>query len=140
MTARESRLDRFDRLVVALIILVLCATLAIVARPLNAFFNEPLLDDGYYVLAIARRIGLGQGVTYDGATLTNGFQPLWVFLCAPLFWLSDGDRVSGIRCVLGFHWLLYAFGSLLAAALARRVFGTSGDRPRSAGLVAALVF
>ena len=47
MTNPASRLDRFDRLVVALVILVLCAALAIVARPLDAFFNEPLLDDGY---------------------------------------------------------------------------------------------
>jgi hypothetical protein len=140
MTAPESRLDRFDRLVVALAILVLCAALAIVARPLNAFFNEPLLDDGYYVLTIARRIGLGQGVTYDGTTLSNGFQPLWVFLCAPLFWLSDGDRISGIRYVLVLHWLLYALGALLAAALAQRLFAKSTDRPRSAALIAALVF
>ncbi len=140
MTATESRLDRFDRLVVALVILVLCAALAIVARPLHAVFNEPLIDDGYYVLTIARRIGLGQGVTYDGTTLSNGFQPLWVFLCAPLFWLSDGERLNGIRYVLVFHWLLYAFGALLAAALAERVFAKSTDRPRSAALIAALIF
>src|SRR6188474_2715798 len=82
-------LDRFDRAVIVLVLLVLCSALAIVARPLHAVFDDPLSDDGYYVLAIARRIALGQGVTYDGATLTNGFQPLWVFLCAPLFWLSD---------------------------------------------------
>jgi hypothetical protein len=140
MNAAEFRLDRFDRPVVALIILVLCAALAIVTRPLNAFFNEPLLDDGYYVLTIARRIGLGQGVTYDGTTLTNGFQPLWVFLCALLFWLSDGERLSGVRCVLVVHWLLYALGALLTAALAKRVFAKSTDRPRSAALIAALVF
>ena len=92
------------------------------------------------MLTIARRIGLGQGVTYDGTTLSNGFQPLWVFLCAPLFWLSDGDRISGIRYVLVLHWLLYALGALLAAALAERLFAKSTDRPRSAALIAALVF
>ena len=140
MIATTSRLDRFDRLVVALIIVVLCAALAIVARPLNAFFNEPLLDDGYYVLTIARHIALGQGVTADGTTLSNGFQPLWTFLCAALFWLSDGERVSGVRYVLVLHWLLYALGAFLAAALAERVFAKSTDRPRSAALIAALVF
>jgi hypothetical protein len=140
MIATTSRLDRFDRLVVALIIVVLCAALAIVARPLNAFFNEPLLDDGYYVLTIARHIALGQGVTADGTTLSNGFQPLWTFLCAALFWLSDGERVSGVRYVLILHWLLYALGAFLAAALAERVFAKSTDRPRSAALIAALVF
>src|SRR4030095_357231 len=118
----------------------LCPPRAIVPAPPSPFFNEPLLDDGYYVLAIARRIGLGQGVTYDGTTLTNGFQPLWVFLCAPLFWLSDGERLSGVRYVLVFHWLLYALGALLTAALAERVFAKSTDRPRSAALIAALVF
>jgi hypothetical protein len=140
MTNPQSRLDRFDRLVVVLVILVLCAALAIVARPLNAFFNEPLLDDGYYVLTIARRIALGQGVTSDGTTLSNGFQPLWTFLCAALLWLSDGERISGVRYVLILHWLLYALGAFLAAALAERVFAKSTDRPRSAALITALLF
>jgi hypothetical protein len=123
-----------------LIALVLCAALAIVARPLQTVFDEPLSEDGYYVLTVARHIGLGQGVTYDGATPSNGFQPLWVFLCAPLFWLSDGDRVSGIRCVLGFHWVLYALGAILLAALSQRIIGKVADRPKLAALLAALVF
>src|SRR5215211_8394940 len=131
MSAAKARLDRFDRLVVALAILVLCAALAIAARPPNAFFNEPLLDDGYYVLTIARRIGLGQGVTYDGTSLSNGFQPLWVFLCAPLFWLTEGERVSGIRYVLGLHWLLYALEALMAAMLYARIIERISDRRRT---------
>ena len=134
------RLDRFDRLVVVLIIVALGAALAIVTRPLHSLFNDPLTEDGFYVLSVARQIGLGRGVTYDGETLSNGFQPLWVFLCAPLFWFSDGDRAIGIRYVLGFHWLLHAVNASLTAALAARLFGKFTDRPRSAGLIAALAF
>ena len=136
----QARLDRFDRLVIALVIVVLCAALAIIARPLNSFFNEPLLDDGYYVLTVARYIALGHGVTSDGTTLSNGFQPLWTFLCAALFWLSDGERLSGVRYVLVLHWLLYSLGAFLMAAFAERVFAKATDRPRSAALITALVF
>jgi hypothetical protein len=134
------RLSHLDRFIVLLIALVLCAALAIVARPLQSVFDAPLEEDGYYILAVARRIALGQGVTYDGVSLTNGFQPLWTFLCAPLFWLVHGDRVAGVRAVLGFYWVLYALGALMVAVLFARTVGRTGAAPRSAGLIAALVF
>src|SRR5476651_202973 len=111
-TGRPRHLDRF---VVVLVALILCAAFAIVARPVPSIFDNPLEEDGYYIMAIARWIALGHGVTYDGESLSNGFQPLWTFLCAPFFWLADGDRVTGIRCALGLHGLFYALGALMTA-------------------------
>src|ERR1700722_13108756 len=120
---RHESTKRFslDRIVVVLVVLILGAALAIVARPLPAVFDVPLDEDGYYIMAIARWIALGHGVTYDGQSLSNGFQPLWVFLCAPFFWLVDGDRVAGIRYALGLHWLFYALGALMTGALFARI-------------------
>src|SRR5215472_12978074 len=95
-TLLPARLDRFDRLIVIVAILALGSVLAIVVRPPGALFDLPLGDDGFYVMSVARHFALGQGLTYDGETLSNGFQPLWVFLCAAMFWLSDGERAAGI--------------------------------------------
>src|SRR5579883_583184 len=122
-------------------VLVALATLAIVAKPVAMLFNRPLEEDGFYVLNVARHIGLGLGISVDGHTPTNGFQPLWVFLCAPLFWLAHGGRELGIRLVLGFHWLLYIgaafiFGSVTATIMR----GVTGLAPRTVSILASLVY
>jgi hypothetical protein len=139
---REStgHLRHLDRFVMVLVALILCAALAIVARPLPAFFDSPLDEDGYYVMAIARWIALGHGVTYDGETLSNGFQPLWAFLCALFFWLADGDRIAGIRYALGLHWLFYGLGALMTGALFARIADKLAVGSLSGRVIGALVF
>lgn len=134
------RRGRLDLLVAILVALILCAALALIVRPLQSIYGSPLQEDGYYILSIARRIALGQGITNDGVSPTNGFQPLWTFLCAPIFWLVGGDRLAGIRLVLGFHWLLYALGALMTGALFARIADRPGFTPRTTGLLAAFVF
>lgn len=134
------RLSHLDRIVVVLVVLILGAAFAIVARPVPAVFDAPLEEDGYYIMAIARWIALGHGVTYDGQSLSNGFQPLWTFFCVPFFWLVDGDRVAGIRYALGLHWLFYALGALMTGALFARIVGKLAVGSLSGRAIAALVF
>ncbi len=123
MTEATRRLTRDPIAIVAMLAIALMAvsSAALIFRPHSVIFNRPLEEDGYYVLNVARQIALGHGVTFDGQTLTNGFQPLWVFLCAPLFWLVDGDREGGMRLVLALHWVLYLAAGFLAGKLAARV-------------------
>jgi hypothetical protein len=45
-------------------------------------------------------------MTIDGSTPTNGFQPLFVFACVPLFALAGQDRILAIRSVLGLSWVM----------------------------------
>lgn len=139
---REStgRLGYLDRVVVILVALILIASLAIALRPLPALFDHPLEEDGYYYMAIARWIALGHGVTYDGQSLSNGFQPLWAFFCVPFFWLVDGDRVAGIRCALVLHWFFYAVGASITSALFARIIDKTAVGALSGKLIAALVF
>jgi hypothetical protein len=66
--------------------------------------GKPLTEDGYYALTVARNIGLGRGVTIDGERLTNGFQPLFTFLTAPVFMVSGESRHVPLRLVLLVHW------------------------------------
>lgn len=43
------------------------------------------IDDSFYSLGIARSIASGNGWTHDGTIITNGFQPLYVFLMVPFY-------------------------------------------------------
>jgi hypothetical protein len=68
--------------------------------------NGYLYDDSFYAFQIARSIAAGHGPTFDGATLTNGFQPLYVILLVPFYWLSGGDPVLPIHLALALLSLL----------------------------------
>jgi hypothetical protein len=60
------------------------------------------IDDSFYSLGIARNIALGLGWTHDGIHTTNGFQPLYVFLMVPFYWLLPkyGTLVPGLALVI----------------------------------------
>lgn len=44
------------------------------------------MDDAYYYFSIARNLASGKGITYTDEW-TNGFQPLWLFLITPFFYI-----------------------------------------------------
>ncbi len=84
--------------------------------------NGYLYDDSFYAFQIARSIAAGNGPTFDGATLTNGFQPLYVFLLVPLFMMSGGDPVLPIHLSLAMLALFsVATGFVLYLILRRYV-------------------
>ena len=101
--------------------------------------SSPLSEDGYYSLAVARNIGSGLGITIDGATRTNGFQPLLTFIQAGFFALARGNDLLALRFVLGFYWLLY----LGTAAILGRIAAAAEPEPSrrlTAGLATTLLY
>jgi len=71
----------------------------------NAFIyvdNIYLLDDSYYCFNIARNIALGNGATCDVIHKTNGFQPFYVLLMVPVYWLFPDDNIMPIHIALTF--------------------------------------
>lgn len=109
--------------------LCLVSTISLVVRPVHLVLDRPLDEDGFYCLAIARNIARGLGISADGETLTNGFQPLWILLLAPLFQVADGDRILGVRLVLLLSALVHFFAGLLLARFIVRVVSVP-DRER----------
>ena len=62
--------------------------------------NGFLYDDSFYAFQIARNIAHGAGATFDGIHLTNGFQPLYVAVLVPLFWLARDNATLPIHLAL----------------------------------------
>ena len=56
-------------------------------------------DDTYYYLRVAQHIVAGDGSSFDGLTLTNGYHPLWMALLLPIAALFS-DPVVLVRVVL----------------------------------------
>ncbi len=61
--------------------------------PVIESFAFSVPDDSYYYFKIAQNIALGNGVTFDGFTATNGFHPLWMMLISPLWWAFGKDNL-----------------------------------------------
>lgn len=57
-------------------------------------------DDAYYYFKVAQNISEGHGPTFDGINKTNGYHPLWMLVCIPLFALARFDLVLPLRILL----------------------------------------
>ncbi len=53
------------------------------------YIGRLLIDDALYYPIVSRNIAIGNGSTFDGLTITNGYHPLWCFINIPFMFLSD---------------------------------------------------
>jgi hypothetical protein len=95
----------------------------VIAWPAFILPDEPLLtsftDDTYYYLVVARHVAAGDGFTFDGLHPTNGYQPLWLFLLAPLFVVLPGE-FPPLRGLILLQAVILAVAALLLWRLVRR--------------------
>jgi len=98
--------------VAALLVLDLSLRVAVAARPLASIDGLTVPDDAYLSLSLARSIGRGDGPRY-GLGYTNGFQPLYVFLMAPVYSVLPREPERPVHVAL----LLLALSDALALAL-----------------------
>lgn len=63
----------------------------------NIWFTR---DDAYYYFKVAQNISEGLGSTFDGINLTNGYHPLWMLICIPIFALARFDLILPLRVLL----------------------------------------
>jgi hypothetical protein len=54
-------------------------------------------DDAYYYFKVAQNISEGHGSTFDGLNKTNGYHPLWMLICVPIFALARFDLILPLR-------------------------------------------
>lgn len=118
-TVPERGVQWLSRLLAVLAVGFALGALTVVMRPPELIITAPVIDDSFYSFTVARNIALGRGISVDGVTPTNGFQPLFTFLTVPLFWLTGGDRISGIRAVLTLQWGVFCTTAFLLGRIAK---------------------
>jgi hypothetical protein len=102
-------------------------TFVIMSMSLYAALSDPqnfslrwfTRDDAYYYFKVAQNISEGKGSTFDGINPTNGYHPLWVLVCIPLFALARFDLVLPLRILL----LVMSGLSVATAILLYRLIG-----------------
>ena len=107
----------------------------------NRLLEQFVTEDGYFMLAIARNLAIGNGFSIaDGEMPTNGTQPLTTLLFTLGYLVVGGAKKAGVGIAQGIQfiaaiaaaWFLYRLG---LKALARR-----SDAPYIAALAAATWF
>lgn len=63
----------------------------------NTWFTR---DDAYYYFKVAQNISEGHGSTFDGINPTNGYHPLWMLVCVPIFALARFDLILPLRVLI----------------------------------------
>ena len=94
-------IKRFPLFETLLVIVILCIHLY---AAYSDAYNFPNIwfqrDDAYYYFKVAQNISQGLGSTFDGINLTNGYHPLWMLICIPIFALARFDLILPLRILL----------------------------------------
>ena len=95
------KLGKANRFEIFLALAVILPHLVIVFGNLFAMLNWFLTDDAFYYFQVARNVSEGYGFTFDRINPSNGFQPLWMFVCIPVFALARFDLYIDAGFLLG---------------------------------------
>lgn len=106
----------FEKYVKVCFLIMFLFVLAFAVR--ENVYEYPLIDDSFIYFTIAKNISDGEGVSDDGEHLTNGFQPLFAFLIAPIFILTGDNLLVPIRIILLLQIGIFIFCALLAGKIA----------------------
>jgi hypothetical protein len=118
------------RWLAALLIADFVIRLVVAFKPIGFLDDLVFPDDTYYSLQIARAIRRGLGPLY-GLDFTSGFQPLYVFLMAPVYALIPRDLETPIRVAL----VMLAVWDVAALWMLHRLVART-SRSRAAAVVA----
>ncbi|MBT3240607.1 MAG: hypothetical protein HON98_09005 [Chloroflexi bacterium] len=102
------------------ITIILSFYLFLTLSNINAILNWFLTDDAFYYFKVAQNVSEGAGFSFDGINLGNGFQPLWMFICIPVFALARFDLFLPFRVLLVIIGLFHAGSFILLYRLLRR--------------------
>jgi len=80
----------------------------------------PIYDDSFYSFTIARNIAAGFGSTFDRVEATNGYQPLYVLLLVPIYWVTGNHPNTPIYVALVASAILNVLTGWILYRLVRR--------------------
>lgn len=103
------------------LVFVMSVHVFIACLPERSLLNWFTTDDAFYYFKVAQNIAAGNGVTFDGINVTNGFHPLWMLVCIPVFWLAQFDLLLPLRIIVVIAGLLSAGAGILLFRLLRRL-------------------
>ncbi len=114
-------MKRFHWFEISLVIVIMTVHLyAAFSAPHNFSTHWFIRDDAYYYFKVAQNITEGHGSSFDGINLSNGYHPLWMAICIPIFALARFDLILPLRILLVLMAAISALTSVLLFRLLRK--------------------
>jgi hypothetical protein len=110
----------FEILLVSIVMAI--SLYAALSDPQNLSYRWFTRDDAYYYFKVAQNISEGHGSTFDGINPTNGYHPLWMLICVPIFALARFDLILPLRVLLVVLGGLSAATAILFFRLIGKIF------------------
>jgi 4-amino-4-deoxy-L-arabinose transferase-like glycosyltransferase len=104
----------------AIMLAAIVIRLVVSWQPVPTLIEKIVLDDSFYGYAIAQHMAAGS-LTYNGIDVTNGFQPLWIFLIAPVYLITSNIYLA-VNMILTIETILDALIVLLIFMLSKKIF------------------
>jgi len=105
---------------IIIILAVLAVNGFVIFTPVDSLMNWYSSDDAFYYFKVAQNISEGRGVTFDGIGRANGFHPLWMLICIPVFSLARYDLILPLRILALITILLHAGTGILLYRLLKQ--------------------
>ena len=114
--------SRFSRIFEISLVAILMATYLYAALSEAHNFGKEwfIRDDAFFYFKIAQNISEGHGSTLDGINLSNGYHPLWMLICVPIFALARFDLILPLRIVVLVSGAISAWTGVLLYRLVGR--------------------
>lgn len=100
--------NKTNWLVLALLGLSLLLGISIALRSRTAVSRFFATDDAFYYFEVAKNISEGKGITFDGIARANGYHPLWMLVCVPVFALARLSLWAPLRALIVVQALMHA--------------------------------
>jgi hypothetical protein len=104
-----------------LVAAIIAINIPAIFSPANSLMNWYTSDDSFFYFKIAQNINEGKGVTFDGISRTNGFHPLWLVICIPVFALTRINLILPLRVLALISILLNAGAAIILYRLVARI-------------------
>lgn len=118
----STKISRFFEL--SLIAILMAIYLYAAFSDAHNFVEWFIRDDAYYYFKVAQNISEGHGSTMDGINLSNGYHPLWMLVCIPIFSLARIDLILPLRVMVVVSGAISAVTGVLLFRLVKRTLST----------------
>ena len=78
----------------------LAGSVYVALTPANSLIRWYNSDDAFFYYKVAVNFISGNGFSFDGINLSNGFHPLWMIVCLSVFWLAKFDLILPLRVLI----------------------------------------
>jgi len=116
----EKRLNNKRLVFLLFLVLGLASQTLVLLTPDDVLLNWFSSDDAFYYFKTAQNITEGRGITFDGISPTNGFHPLWMIVCIPVFALARINLYLPLRVLVFFLILMNAAAGFLIYRIFRK--------------------